>query len=148
MIRKIYSLIEPGRLTHVVIKNIHDEIDGRMDISEPEEPLQLAILNFNEGKTFFPHKHIPKLDQTTITQEAWIILRGKVKAILYDLDDEIIEKPELETGDIVITYYGGHNYYILEDNTLITEVKTGPYRGQKADKVKIESNAIEDENDE
>lgn len=144
MIRKIYSLIEPGKLTHIVIVNNNDDIEGRTDISDPEEPLQLAMLNFDKGKTFFPHKHIQKNAVTPITQEAWVVLRGKVKAILYDLDNEILEISELNIGDIVITYYGGHNYYILQDNTLVAEFKTGPYRGQKYDKVKIEKISMEE----
>ena len=36
--------------------------------------------------------------------------------------------------DISITFYGGHNYVSLEDDTRVYEYKTGPYMGQARDK--------------
>ena len=41
----------------------------------------------------------------------------------------------LNVGDCSITLGGGHNYLILEHDTLVYEYKTGPYKGQKLDKV-------------
>jgi hypothetical protein len=40
----------------------------------------------------------------------------------------------LHVGDASFTLEGGHNYEILEDNTLVYEYKTGPYEGQEMDK--------------
>ena len=92
----------------------------------------------NKGRTFQPHKHIIKNgEQQVIAQESWIVVRGKVKVILYDMDDTLIHTDILESGDCSITFYGGHNYEILEDDTLVYEYKTGPYKGQKLDKVFI-----------
>ena len=54
-----------------------------------------------------------------------------------DIDDNIIAEPILKEGDASFTLYGGHTYEILEDNTLVYEYKTGPYEGQKLDKVFI-----------
>ena len=36
-----------------------------------------------------------------------------------------------------MTFEGGHNYEILEENTLVYEFKTGPYEGIDKDKVFI-----------
>jgi hypothetical protein len=73
-----------------------------------------------------------------IAQESWIVIQGSVKCIFYDIDDTIIAEPILNVGDASFTLEGGHNYYILEDNTLVYEYKTGPYEGQKLDKTFIE----------
>jgi len=43
----------------------------------------------------------------------------------------------LYVGDASFTLEGGHNYEILEDNTLVYEYKTGPYEGQEFDKTFI-----------
>ena len=43
----------------------------------------------------------------------------------------------LNVGDASFTLEGGHNYEILEDNTLVYEYKTGPYEGQEFDKIFI-----------
>jgi hypothetical protein len=56
----------------------------------------------------------------------------------YDLDDTIITREILLPGDISMTFKGGHNYRILEDNTLVYEYKTGPYLGIEYDKKFIE----------
>ena len=134
MFDKIYSNVEPGKLLHIVCRPSELE-DVRSDIVGEQEYLQLAILNFSKGKTFRPHKHIYKpVPKSAIAQESWVVMSGRVEAIFYDIDDTIVERRILETGDLSITLFGGHNYIILEDNTLVLEYKTGPYYGQASDK--------------
>lgn len=130
---KIYSKLEPNTLLHIVYR--FDEFEERKNISPDEQFLQLAALKMKKGTTFRPHKHIFKsgVDQV-IAQESWVVLKGKVKVIMYDLDDSIIHTPILNVGDCSITFKGGHNYEILEDDTIVYEYKTGPYQGQKLDK--------------
>ena len=69
-----------------------------------------------------------------LPQESWFVYKGKVKCIFYDIDDTIIDEVILNEGGISMTFRGGHNYEILEKNTLVLEYKTGPYLGQKLDK--------------
>lgn len=129
---KIFSKIKPGTLLHLI--NRLDEIEGRNDVAPVEEFLQLATLKMHKGQTFQPHKHITLVKETNIAQESWIVIRGSVKCIFYDLDDTIIAEPVLNPGDCSMTFRGGHNYYILEDDTIVYEYKTGPYLGQALDK--------------
>ena len=84
-------------------------------------------------KKFKPHKHRFLERTTTRTQECWIIIQGKIKATYYDIDDKIITEKILEPGDCSITYNGAHNIDILEDNTLMYEIKNGPYMGNDRD---------------
>jgi len=51
MFDKIYSKVEPEKLLHIVCRPA-ELSDIRNDIVEEQEYLQLAILNFNKGKTF------------------------------------------------------------------------------------------------
>jgi hypothetical protein len=130
---KIFSKIIPNKLIHTVFKT--KDIQNRIDICPPEQFLQLAVLRMDKGKTFKPHKHIfKKGEENVIAQESWTVIQGSVKVFLYDLDDTIVYTDILKPGDCSITFYGGHNYEILEDNTLVYEHKTGPYKGQKLDK--------------
>jgi len=134
---KIYSKVEPGLLLHI-INRLEDITPGRQDLSETKEFLQISTLNLENGKTFYPHKHIWKVvEPKAIAQESWIIIKGKVKAILYDINDVILSEVILTPGDLSMTFYGGHNYEIMEDGSLIYEVKTGPYFGVEMDKVPI-----------
>ncbi len=130
--REIYSKVDPDVLLHVV--NSSNDIGSRKDMCPPREFLQVACFELKKGKTFQPHKHIKKLVANDITQESWIVVRGRVLAILYDLDDTVLEEVELLQGDCSITFRGGHNYRCLEDDTLVYEAKTGPYLGIAQDK--------------
>lgn len=131
---KVYSKIQPDKLLHVIIQR-EDFKPGRTDISAPYEFLQCALLSMEKGKTFRPHEHVWKVGrEEVITQESWMIVSGKVRAIFYDTDYSIIAAHELSAGEASITYYGGHNYEILEENTNVLEYKTGPYLGPQNDK--------------
>ena len=132
----IYSKIEPEKLLHII--NRFDEISGRQEVVPENNFIQCATLKMEKGKTFKPHKHIWKnRTRDVIAQESWIVIKGKVKCIFYDIDDQIIATPILNPGDASFTLEGGHTYEILEDDTLVYEYKTGPYEGQKNDKVFI-----------
>ena len=132
---KIYSKVDPSRLLHIISRM--SEIDGRVDIVPADNFIQCSLLCMEKDKTFPPHKHILKDRhyKEQIAQESWVVVRGSVRCILYDLNDEIIATPILRAGDASFTLYGGHTYEILEDNTVVYEYKTGPYEGQALDKV-------------
>jgi cupin fold WbuC family metalloprotein len=134
---KIYSKIEEGKLLHII--NRLDEIQGRQEVVPEDNFIQCATLKMENGKTFPPHKHITKDRHYSaqIAQESWVVIKGSVKCIFYDIDDTIIATPILKAGDASFTLYGGHTYEILEDNTIVYEYKTGPYEGQKLDKTFI-----------
>lgn len=135
---KIYSKVKEGKLLHII--NRLSEIQGRTEAVPEDNFIQCATLKMEKGKTFPPHKHITKdrhyFEQ--IAQESWVVIKGSVKCIFYDLDDTIISTPILEAGDASFTLYGGHTYEILEDDTIVYEYKTGPYEGQKLDKIFIQ----------
>jgi len=134
--KKIYSKIESDTLLHIVYRL--NEINGRTNIAPETEFLQLSSLKLKKNTTFSPHKHIYKQgEKQTIAQESWVVIKGKVKVIMYDLDDTIIHESILNPGDISMTFRGGHNYFSLEEDTIVYEYKTGPYTGQKNDKIII-----------
>jgi hypothetical protein len=132
---KIYSKVQPDLLCHVV--NKLSDIKGRTEIIPEDNFLQCATIELSKEKRFPPHYHIKKERhyKEQIAQESWIVVRGRVKCIMYDIDNSsILATPILEAGDASFTLYGGHTYEILEDDTVVYEYKTGPYEGQELDK--------------
>ena len=132
---KIYSKVS-GELLHI-IHRIDDITEPRVDVIPEDNFLQLAVLKMENGKTFRPHRHIykPVNYDKAIAQESWLIVRGSVKVLLYDIEgEEPIAEPILKAGDASITLKGGHTFEILEDDTIAYEYKTGPYEGQSLDK--------------
>jgi len=134
---KIYSKVEEGKLLHII--NRLSDINGRTEVIPENNFIQCATLKMEKNKTFPPHKHITKDRHYTeqIAQESWIVIKGSVRCILFDIDDQIIATPILYPGDASFTLYGGHTYEILEQDTVVYEYKTGPYEGQSLDKTFI-----------
>ena len=113
----------------------------RKDIVDAKEFIQVSALKMKKGQTFRPHQHIWKDgEDRTIAQESWVVIRGSVKGSFYDIDGNLLKEPILNAGDCSITLAGGHTYSILEDDTLVYEYKTGPYKGTKNDKIFIDEN--------
>lgn len=134
---KIYSKIEPEKLLHFTFSK-NDFIEGRIDLTDPIEFAQIAALKHKNKKTFYPHMHIYKDGETkVIVQECWVIINGSVKCLYYDTDGSFICDKTIGTGDLTCTLYGGHNYEVLEDDTMVYEIKQGPYKGLVNDKIKI-----------
>lgn len=134
----IYSKLYPKKILHSIFR-FKDIKDGREDLVDSNNFIQCSALKLNEGKTFKPHRHNwRKREWDIIAQESWVILKGKVKCIFYDLNNEIIAEPILEVGDVSFSFgEAAHNYLILEDDTFVYEMKTGKYEGQEIDKTFI-----------
>ena len=106
---------------------------NRLTGSSRPDPFHWIV---KKNQSFEPHFHIWKNgEEEIIAQESWVVINGSVECTFYDLDNKILARPILEKGDCSVTLEGGHTYTILEENTLVYEFKTGPYKGQKFDKV-------------
>ena len=136
----IYSKVVNNKVLHQIhrLSDIEDRDSQREDLVDDEQFIQCSSLKMGKGTTFRPHKHIWKEpENNVIAQESWVVVRGSVKCYFYDTDDTLLATPTLYPGDVSFTFEGGHNYEILEDDTIVYEYKTGPYKGQKFDKTFI-----------
>tara|TARA_B100000214_G_C23718704_1_gene513246 strand:+ start:90 stop:524 length:435 start_codon:yes stop_codon:yes gene_type:complete len=140
--KKIYSKKDPSKLLHII--NRFNEINERTNIVSDEQFIQLATMRLNAGKTFPPHKHIWKdeMNLKVIAQESWVVIQGSVCVHFYDIDETYLGDEIIEQGDCSITLEGGHTYTILKDDTVVYEYKTGPYYGQKLDKILINDHRL------
>jgi cupin fold WbuC family metalloprotein len=136
MIEKYYSKVQKDRLLHIIYRPDVGISSIREDIIEENNFIQCSFLKLDNGKTFRPHRHIAKerTYKDYMAQESWVVIRGSVKCIFYDIDNTILETPILNAGDASFTLSAGHNYEILQDDTIVYEYKTGPYEGQELDK--------------
>lgn len=134
---KIYSKKDPTKHLHTIHR--YSDIEGRNEVADEHQFLQLATLRMEKGKTFRPHQHIWKPSPVTsiIAQESWVVIKGSVEVSFFDIDGQLLEKQIINQGDCSMTFEGGHTYFILEDDTVVYEYKTGPYQGQALDKVFI-----------
>lgn len=135
---KVFSKKEPNKLIASIIK-FSEISDKRNDICPDEEFIQCSGRILNKNFHVAPHKHITINRNTDMTQEVWVVLKGKLKSTLYDFDDKLLEEIILEGGDCIAFFRGGHELKVLEDNTYFYEIKNGPYHGISQDKKKIGS---------
>lgn len=134
--KKILSKINQDKLISTIIRK--SDITGyRKDLSPESEFIQVSARKFEELIKVESHKHL-KLDrETDRTQETWIIIQGAVKAKIFDLDDQLLLEEDLYSGDCIVLFRGGHSLEVLEKNTIMYEVKNGPYFGKLNDKTNI-----------
>lgn len=133
---KIFSLINPGTLLHLILRE--NDFQGRTEIIDDDNFLQLSTLKLNKNQEFPAHRHL--LKKTNFTefwaQESWVVVKGAVEVTYFDLNDTEIVKKIVTEGEVSVTLKGGHAYKVIE-NSRVIEFKTGPYFGREADKILI-----------
>ncbi len=137
MPEKIYSNVKEGLLL-LAINRRAEICSDRIDLCPEDQLLQISTKSLSKDTTFRPHKHNTLRRETFTTNEAWIILKGSVEAKFWDIDDQLILKTILNEGDCAVVFHAGHGFSVLEEGTILYEVKNGPYYGQLKDKSFIE----------
>ena len=133
---KYYSRIEQNKLIFSLLR-FKDITGKRKDLSPPEEYLQVCGRVLCKDVVIPAHRHLEIKRESVLTQESWVILEGQVRATFYDLDDSFLCEREVNKGDVIVLYRGGHKLEVLKDNTIFYEFKNGPYYGVQKDKEKI-----------
>lgn len=139
--QKIYSKVKPEQTIHIIWRKDDGETAKMNFMVADEECLQAAAgVKFPKGHTFSgAHRHLPHHRTTNKTQEVFIVTDGSVELTMYDLDNKIIGKEILNSGDCYVYLDGGHALKILSDTAHFYEIKNGPYLGRDKDKEFITS---------
>jgi len=131
--KQIYSKVNTDKIIASIIK-LENITDYRTDLSPENEYIQVSARSIKKGVKVPAHTHLPIDRHTNITQETWIIISGKIELELFDLDNSFICKKIIEAGGSVTLYRGGHSLKVKEQNTVMYEIKNGPYFGIEFDK--------------
>ncbi len=92
--------------------------------------MQMGFIVYDKGKNIQPHMHIPVLREIQGTAECIFVKQGHCIIDIYDSSRAITASKELYTGDVILLLEGGHGFRMLE-NTVLFEIKQGPYVGLK-----------------
>lgn len=95
--------------------NLHESLDAKAQ----------RLLNALEPGTILPiHRH-------THTAETYIVLRGSIKVLFYDINKNLVNQylvnPEEGVYGVHIPSGQWHTLVVIETGTVIFEVKDGPY---------------------
>ena len=131
-IETVVDGLEPIAL---IIRAEFDE-PGLHFFTPPNFSQQLAIMRHPCGKKLEAHVHNCVTRQVLYTQEVLFIRKGRVQVNLYSSQRKRLCSPVLNTGDLILLCGGGHSFEMLEE-TIMVEVKQGPYAGEN-DKTRFE----------
>jgi uncharacterized protein with PhoU and TrkA domain len=94
----------------------------------PEFKQQVGYIVYPAGAEIARHVHRPLERRLIGTSEVIIVRRGCCYLDVYDDDRNLVATRELRAGDIMLMVGGGHGFRMRED-TILLEVKQGPYTG-------------------
>ena len=103
IIMKFYSKVDTTKILFSLLR-FNEIKEKRTDISPDDQFLQTSGRVLKKGFKVKAHKHNYIKRETTITQEAWIVLKGLISAKFYDLDDKLIFETTLTKGDCVTIF--------------------------------------------
>jgi len=121
---KIYKN-SAGETLHI-IANVF-EIPNRLNLTDEDDALQVSIIKTAQDNFVAPHAHTDISRTTVMSMETWIVMRGQASITLYDDTDAVIESRNIQFGDVVVTFTGGHSLFTKTDTCIIVECKNGPY---------------------
>jgi quercetin dioxygenase-like cupin family protein len=90
--------------------------------------LQIGFVVYPAGGEIQRHDHKPLERRIVGTTEVLVVRSGRCEIDLYDHDRQHVATRELRAGDVILIVGGGHGFRMLED-TVLLEVKQGPYTG-------------------
>jgi hypothetical protein len=90
---------------------------------------QVGMIVHNAGDNVQPHVHLPVVRKVQGTSECIVVRKGFCDIDIYNDRKQFLTSRELRTGDIALLIAGGHGFR-MHENTILLEVKQGPYMGQ------------------
>lgn len=97
-------------------------------LTPPEFKQQVGYVVYPEGGEIVRHVHKSIERKLTGTSEVLVVKKGHCIIDIYNDDHELVATRDLYPGDVMIMVGGGHGFRMLED-TVLLEVKQGPYTG-------------------
>jgi hypothetical protein len=113
-------------LAFIVRAQLNPEHTTFLTPSEFEQ--QVGLVVYPAGGEIRRHAHRPVERRLSGTSEVIVVRRGHCEIDIYNDQRDLVAKRELHCGDVVIVVAGGHGYRMLDD-TVLLEVKQGPYTG-------------------
>jgi hypothetical protein len=97
-------------------------------LTPPEYKQQVGYVVYPAGGQIQRHVHRPLERHLVGTSEVLLVRQGCCEVDFYNDDRQLVATRELREGDIMLMVGGGHGFRMLDD-TVLLEVKQGPYTG-------------------
>jgi hypothetical protein len=112
------------RYAEILYKNADNE--STKFYSNDDGALQIGLMSHPTGFIENPHSHPKVLRESTPTQQAFIVLSGKVDVDFYDSSGNVIREIHLSKEDAILIIQGIHRIRVIESSRCFT-IKQGPF---------------------
>jgi hypothetical protein len=89
---------------------------------------QVGFIVYPKGGVIRRHAHRPLERHLVGMSEVLIVRSGRAEMDIYDEAQQLVATRQLLPGAVVVLVGGGHGFRLLED-TVLLEIKQGPYLG-------------------
>jgi mannose-6-phosphate isomerase-like protein (cupin superfamily) len=103
-------------------------------ITPPDSKQQVGFIVYSKGGVIARHIHRPLERHIIGMSEVLVVRSGHCQIEVYDEQESKVAVRDLFQNDVVIMVGGGHGFRILED-TVLLEIKQGPYLGAEDKKM-------------
>ncbi len=112
-------------------------------LSHEDFPLQIGYVVRPKDGTIEAHIHRSRVNKRIDSiQEVLLVRHGKLIVDLFGNDQTYFASAEAKQGDILYLCSGGHGFRMQED-TVLFEIKQGPYAGKQNDKMPLKKTSLE-----
>jgi mannose-6-phosphate isomerase-like protein (cupin superfamily) len=97
-------------------------------ITPAEFKQQVGFVVYRRGGEISRHVHRPLHRHLVGTSEVLVVREGTFLLDIYNDERALVATRQLSPGDVMLMVGGGHGFRMLED-TVLLEIKQGPYTG-------------------
>ena len=106
-----------------------DKCPRQTEFLTPEDlPQQVGFIVYPQGASIPRHVHRSVERRIAGTPEVLVVRRGRLQADFFTDEKDYVTSRILNVHDVLILTGGGHGFTCMED-TVLLEVKQGPYIG-------------------
>jgi len=124
------EVIEADGVALAYIVDSNWQPDRTTFLTPSEASLQMGMIVYGAGEDIPAHVHLPIVREVHGTNECIVVKKGRCRVSIYDSNRNWVAERDLEEGAIILLLGGGHGFHLYED-TVLFEVKQGPYAGDK-----------------
>jgi hypothetical protein len=120
--------ITDGEETLAYVVRASNAPDRTLFVTPDDCVQQVGFVVHSAGSEVQRHFHLPVERKIVGTPEVLVVRQGRCEMDVYDRDQRFVATTELAPGDVMVMVSGGHGFRMQED-TILLEVKQGPYFG-------------------
>ena len=122
------ELIQSGDRVLCYVIHPEFEVTQTTFITPSDARQQVGFIVYPKGGVIRRHVHRPLERHLVGMSEVLVVRSGHAQMEIYDDAQQLVATRELFAGAVVVLVGGGHGFRLLED-TVLLEIKQGPYLG-------------------